>query len=125
MSKKPELQKAVLRYSLGFALSLVFTVAAFWLVMQHAAYPYRSLPEEVIIPIVVGLAIVQLVVQLVFFLHLGRETRPRWNLVVFLFMILVLVIVVFGSLWIMDNLNYNMMSGSEVKEYLNDHPGSF
>jgi cytochrome o ubiquinol oxidase operon protein cyoD len=44
----------------------------------------------------------------VFFLHLGRETKPRWKLAVFVGMIIIVAILAFGSLWIMANLNYHM-----------------
>ncbi len=54
-----------------------------------------------------ALAVTQLLVQLLFFLHLGRESKPRWNLIVLAFAVMVVVIVVFGSLWIMKNLQYN------------------
>ena len=52
-----------------------------------------------------ALAVAQLMVQLVFFLHLGTESKPRWNLTVVLFALMVVVILVFGSLWIMKNIN--------------------
>jgi cytochrome o ubiquinol oxidase operon protein cyoD len=47
-----------------------------------------------------------MVVQLHYFFHLGQESKPRWNLLMFLFMALVLVVVVFGSLWIMYSLEH-------------------
>lgn len=59
------------------------------------------------------LAFGQFVVQLVYFLHLGTEQKPRWKLLVFWFMIVVVLIVVVGSLWIMYNLNYNMIMPPE------------
>jgi heme/copper-type cytochrome/quinol oxidase subunit 4 len=46
-------------------------------------------------------------VQLFFFLHIGRESKPRLNAAAFLFATLVVTILVAGSLWIMDNLNYH------------------
>jgi cytochrome o ubiquinol oxidase subunit IV len=58
----------------------------------------------------------------VFFLHLGRETRPRWKLAVFLFMLGVILILVFGSLWIMTNLNYRMMP-KQMVQYMNSQAG--
>lgn len=68
----------------------------------------------------IGFAISQLLVQLIFFLHLGRESKPRWNILVFLFAALVVLIVVVGSLWIMNNLDYHMggheMDSSIIKD---------
>jgi len=42
-------------------------------------------------------------------MYLAGEDNPHWNLLVFFFMIMVLVIIVFGSLWIMYSLNYREM----------------
>lgn len=117
------MKQQVIKLSIGFGASLILTLVAFWLVMQHVQNS-AAFPLEVVVPRVIGLAVIQLVVQLYFFLHLGNETKPRWNLIVFLFMILVLVIVVLGSIWIMDNLNYNMMP-EDINEYMKEHPGSF
>jgi cytochrome o ubiquinol oxidase operon protein cyoD len=61
-----------------------------------------------------GLAVGQLLVQLGLFLHMGSEPKPRWNLMATLFSLMVVIIVVGGSLWIMNNLNYNMMSPSDT-----------
>ncbi len=58
---------------------------------------------------IVGLALVQAIFQLLFFLHLGQEAKPRWEMLVFYFMLLVLFIVVIGSLWIMNDLNNRVM----------------
>lgn len=100
-------------YSIGFGLSLLFTLIPFVVVYD------RLLSGTWLVAVIVGSALVQLMVQLVFFLHLGRESRPRWNLIVFLFMLLVLFIVVVGSLWIMQNLDYNMMvSPEETDKYM-------
>jgi len=63
------------------------------------------------------LATIQLFVQLIFFLHLDREPKPFWNLQVLMFAAGVIVIIVVGSIWIMNNLNYNMMP-SDVNNYL-------
>lgn len=59
--------------------------------------------------ILMTLAVFQALIQLIFFLHLGIESKPRWNLMLFFFMVLVIFIVVSGSIWIMHNINYNAM----------------
>ena len=89
-------------YVTGFVFSLLLTLAAYLVVVREVV------ALQLVVPIIVGLALVQLFVQLTFFLHLGREPKPRWNLMAFLFMVLVVFIVVAGSLWIMANLDYNM-----------------
>lgn len=57
----------------------------------------------------ISLAILQTVIQMVFFFHLGLGEKPRWHLMMFLFTIFVVVIVIGGSMWIMYNLRYNVM----------------
>lgn len=95
-------------YTIGFIISIVLTIIAFGLV----AYPI--LDKETTIICVVFAGILQLVVQLVFFLHLGAEEKPRLNLMSFVFTLFIVAILVIGTLWIMYNLDYNMM----------DHPVS-
>lgn len=90
-------------YILGFVLSLLFTFASYFLVDLHL------LEGAGLVIAITIFALLQAVVQLVLFLHLGTESKPRWNLLVFLFMALVLAVIVFGSIWIMYNLNYRMM----------------
>ena len=101
-------------YIVGFVLSLALTTAAYIVVTQ------KLLNDSELITALITLAIAQVLVQLFFFLHLGRETKPRWRLVVFLFMLLVLGIVVIGSLWIMQNLDYHM-TPQESDTYMLEH----
>ena len=68
------------------------------------------------------LAITQLLVQLVFFLHIDKERKPRWNLAVLLFAALIVFIIVGGSLWIMYHLNYNM-SPQQMNQYMLQQDG--
>lgn len=107
-------------YVTGFAVSLVLTLAAFGLVMGYTQGALDISKGLLTLSIVV-LAALQLGVQLVYFLHLGQESKPRLNLISFLFMLLVLVVIVAGSLWIMANLDYNMMHNPSIeKEIIND-----
>ena len=59
-------------------------------------------------------AVLQLLTQLIFFLHLGDERKPRLQGMALVFMVLVVGIVVIGSLWIMEHLNYHMDNNPEV-----------
>ena len=89
--------------TLGYILSLLLTFASYRIVTKlHLTSTELTLT-------VFGFAILQGLIQLVFFLHLGVESKPYWNLITFLFMVLIIVIVVGGSLWIMANLHYNPM----------------
>jgi cytochrome o ubiquinol oxidase operon protein cyoD len=104
MKTQQERENGTLKtYSIGLALCVALTLGAFYLVSEKLFSP------TILIGVILFLALIQAAVQLVLFLHLGFEGKPHWNLTVFLFMLLVLVIFVFGSIWIMYSLNYRMM----------------
>jgi len=90
-------------YVTGFLLAIVLTVIPFAVVMTSA------MPHTAIVITIVAFAVVQIVVHLVFFLHMNGSSEQRWNVVAFAYTILILAIVVGGSVWIMYHLNYNMM----------------
>jgi cytochrome o ubiquinol oxidase operon protein cyoD len=101
--------KALRTYILGFVVSIALTVVAFALAQMHLASGHIFPTHELAVPALVALALVQLVVQLMLFLHVGQEPKPRWNLLAFYFAIIVVVILVGGTLWIMDNLTHMQM----------------
>jgi cytochrome o ubiquinol oxidase operon protein cyoD len=90
-------------YVIGYALSLIFTLIPYYLVTEHA------LTGNVLLAVIIGFAVLQLVIQVVFFLHLGREPKPRWNLLFFMNTVSIILLIVVGSLWIINHLHYNMM----------------
>lgn len=97
-------QKTLKSYLTGFILCVILTLAAFWVVGKSLLDPMWSYI------VVAVLAILQLFVQVVCFLRLNGGEKSRWNLMSFLFTVLIIVVIIGGSLWIMWNLNYNMMS---------------
>lgn len=99
-------------YIIGFGLSLLLTIGAFSIVMQQLMFGWM------LVAFITAFAVAQLLVQLVFFLHVGRGAGARWNIIALLFMIMVVFIIVVGSLWIMRNLDYNMMPSHEMEEYM-------
>ena len=105
-------------YFNGFVLSIILTLGAYLMVIHH------SFTADRIVGVIVGLALCQFLVQMLFFLHLGKETKPRWKLFVLLFMITVVLILVFGSIWIMNNLNYRMTT-EQINTYMNNQGGGF
>lgn len=109
--QQPMQHGSLLSYFLGFTLSIVLTLVAYQLVAGRLLSGW-----ELILSLMLCAA-AQLVVQLVFFLHLGRAT-PRWNVMALAFMVLVVLIMVGGSLWIMKNLNYNMMPTHPTQELI-------
>ncbi|WP_439671477.1 cytochrome o ubiquinol oxidase subunit IV [Cupriavidus necator] len=90
-------------YAIGFILAVILTVIPFKLVMDG------SMDKGTILWIILGMAAVQILVHLKYFLHLDTSSEQRSNVIALLFTALILVIVVAGSLWIMHNLNANMM----------------
>ena len=100
---------------LGFVLSFILVLAAYRIVMHY------HLACETLTLTLIGLAILQALIQLAFFLHLGLESKPRWNLMMFFFTALLVVILIGGSLWIMKNLRYNVMDGKMTYEPC-EHP---
>lgn len=113
-----------LNYVIGFVLSLGLTLTAFWLVHKHVANHHEFPSDRFMVVAIMALAVTQLVVQLIYFLHLDSESKPRWNLGALLFMLMVLLIIVIGSLWIMSNLDYRMLgSPSQVNQYIQSQDG--
>jgi cytochrome o ubiquinol oxidase subunit IV len=106
--EKVELPKGALSgsfssYVIGFILSLALTLVAYLVIAQH------MFSKKVLILTIVGLAFVQMIIQLIFFFHLTKEAKPRWNLQIFLAMFFLIAIIVGGSLWIMFNLDERVM----------------
>jgi cytochrome o ubiquinol oxidase operon protein cyoD len=94
-------------YSIGFGLSLALTSVAFLLTHKHLQSGHLTPTDTFMLWSLSALAIIQLFVQLIFFLHLDRESKPRWNITVLSFAAIVVIILVGGSIWIMTNLNYH------------------
>ncbi|MGH8375988.1 MAG: cytochrome o ubiquinol oxidase subunit IV, partial [Pseudomonas sp.] len=80
-------------YGIGFVLSVILTIIPFGLVM------YPSLPKEMTLWIIVAFAAIQVLVHLVYFLHLDRSAAQRNNVIAFVFAAIVIVLLVGLSLW--------------------------
>lgn len=103
----------VKNYTIGFVVSVLLTLAAYWLTVTD------EMGRGVVLLLALGvLALSQMIVQLIFFLHLPEEIKPRYKLLSFGAMASILIIVVVGSLWIMHHLNYNMMHMSPQEKDL-------
>jgi len=91
-------------YLIGFLLSVLLTAVPFGLVMSGA------LANPVLTALVIfACAGVQIVVHVVYFLHLDTRGEGGWTLISFVFTVVIVAIVLGGSLWIMYHLNTNMM----------------
>jgi len=95
-------------YVTGFVLSVILTAVAFWAVMRPAA------PRVAIIAVILVLAAAQVLVHLAYFLHMSLRREQRWNLVSFVFTVLILVLIVGGSIWIMANMIATMAPSPSV-----------
>jgi len=100
------------KYIAGFVSSVVLTLASYLLVTSG------SFSTAMTVGLISMLAVVQFVVQMLFFLHIGDERGPRWKLLVLVFMVGTVLLIVFGSIWIMNSLNYRM-TPEQQQHYLN------
>jgi cytochrome o ubiquinol oxidase operon protein cyoD len=101
--------KSLRSYVTGFALSLVFTLIPYYLVVNHRVAGTKLLLT------ILSFAFMQLIVQLTFFLHLGRGPAPRWNLYFFVGTVGVIMIVVGGSIIIINNLHRNLSPADQTR----------
>jgi cytochrome o ubiquinol oxidase operon protein cyoD len=88
---------------------VTLTISAFLLVWAYRTADGMIYSRGVLIALLAFLAVMQLVVQALFFLHVSAERRVRINLYSGLFTVMVVLTIVIGSVWVMENLNYNMM----------------
>ncbi|EWS54831.1 Cytochrome o ubiquinol oxidase protein CyoD [Methylibium sp. T29] len=88
-------------------LSLVLTAIPFWLVMGKviASSGLTAL-------VILGFAAVQIVVHMVYFLHMNAKSEGGWTILALIFTLVLVVITLSGSLWVMYHLNHNMMPAS-------------
>jgi cytochrome o ubiquinol oxidase operon protein cyoD len=99
-------------YVVGFGLAALLTAASFY----FAGSPLVWGPSVPMLLIV--LAIAQMGVHLVFFLHITTGPDNTNNVMALAFGVLVVVLVVFGSIWIMGHLNHNMMPPGEMMDHM-------
>nr|WP_295108472.1 cytochrome o ubiquinol oxidase subunit IV [uncultured Caulobacter sp.] len=91
-------------YVIGFGLAVILTAIPFWLVMDHVL----PTPQMTAVA-VMGLAVIQVLVHMIFFLHMNSRSEGGWTLLALMFTLILVVITLSGSLWVMHNLNTNMM----------------
>ena len=91
-------------YVIGFLVSVVLTAIPFWLVMGGP-----PMSRGVIAFIVIAFAVVQMIVHIVYFLHLKAGSEDGWNMTSLVFTLILVVITLAGSIWVMYHLDTNMM----------------
>ncbi len=97
-------------YTIGFVLSVILTAIPFWLVMSG------TLPTQLTAMAIIAFAVVQIVVHMVFFLHMTVKTEGGWSMMALIFTLILVVIALSGSLWVMYHLNSNMMPGHDMSQ---------
>jgi cytochrome o ubiquinol oxidase subunit IV len=100
----------VFNSNIGLGLSILLTLAAFWTVSEHIIYG-PAVPIALIV-----LAIAQMGVHLVFFLHITTGPDNTNNVLALAFGVLVVFLIVGGSIWIMNNLQTNMMPMNQLMQ---------
>lgn len=97
-------------HTIGYALAVILTVAAFALAVTHLLTP-ASLVAALIV-----LAIAQMVVHLIFFLHVTTAPAHKTNIGALLLTLVIIALVVIGSVWIMSQLNHNMVPMDQLMQ---------
>lgn len=95
-------------YVIGLVLAVIFTATSFWAASTGALWA-PGIPIGLAV-----LAVAQMGIHLVFFLHITTGPDNTNNVLALAFGVLIVALVVAGSLWIMANLNANMMPSSEL-----------
>ncbi len=104
------LRRGLMGYAIGLAFAVLLTAASFWAARTNLIYGPA-------IPVAIAVfAVAQMGVHLVFFLHITTAPDNTNNVLALAFGVLIVVLVVFGSIWIMTHLSHqlapmNMTSG--------------
>jgi len=91
-------------YLTGFVLSVVLTAIPFYLVMTGVIHDKLATGL-----LIMALAGIQIVVHMIYFLHMSPKAEGGWSMMALIFTIAMVVIALSGSLWVMYHLNANMM----------------
>ncbi|WP_336278786.1 cytochrome o ubiquinol oxidase subunit IV [Bartonella sp. CB175] len=96
-------------YFVGFVLAVLFTLGSFIPVMYGLLDSWAVSTKVIYL---IGMALIQITVQIVFFLHLNSGPDAKWNLATLWFTVMCVFIIIGGTWWAISHLNYNMMGGS-------------
>jgi cytochrome o ubiquinol oxidase operon protein cyoD len=91
-------------YLVGTILSILLTAIPFWLVMTGVLHNAQTTAI-----LIFAMALVQIAVHVICFLHLDTRSEGGWTLIAFLFTLVIVVLMIGGSVWVMFHLNTNMM----------------
>lgn len=91
-------------YMIGFVASVILTAIPFWLVMGDVLSSRNAT-----VVLILGFALVQILVHMIYFLHMNFHSEGGWNMLSLIFTVVLLFITLAGSLWVMYHMNANMM----------------
>lgn len=91
-------------YLKGFFLSVILTAIPFWAVMTGAFKDPATAALVVLL-----FAVIQIVVHMIYFLHMTTKSEGGWTMMALIFTIILVIITLAGSIWVMYHLNTNMM----------------
>lgn len=103
-------------YVTGFVLSVILTAIPFWLVMGDVLGNARLTGF-----VILGFAVVQIVVHMVYFLHMNTKSEGGWTILALIFTLTLVVITLTGSVWVMYHLNTNMMPMTPTSLHPHQH----
>jgi cytochrome o ubiquinol oxidase operon protein cyoD len=106
--EEASVRAAIVGYAIGLVLSALLTAASFYVLRTHLIWG-PALPVALIV-----LAVAQIGVHLVFFLHITTSPDNTNNVLALAFGVLIVALIVVGSIWIMAHLNHNMMPMKDV-----------
>lgn len=92
-------------YIVGLILSFALTAIPFWMVMEG------DFERSTTIATILFCAVAQVFVQLIFFLHMNTSSEQWWNVISAVFAVTLVGILIIGSIWVMQNMNHNMLMG--------------
>ncbi len=101
-------------YIIGFVLSLIFTIIPYLMVVN------KMVTGNALLISILGIAVLQMFIQIFFFLHLGRGPKPFYNVVFFFGTAGIIMIVISASLFIMSNLYRNMLPNEVTRKLAQD-----
>lgn len=90
-------------YIVGFVLAVILTVIPFYMAMTGTPNFF----------ILVVFAVAQIIVHVVCFLHIDYSQPQRWYLMTFIFAVVTILVIVIGSVWVMENSMQNMMTDKQ------------
>jgi cytochrome o ubiquinol oxidase operon protein cyoD len=91
-------------YTIGFVLSVILTAIPFWLVMAKVIADRNTA-----VLVLGGFAVIQILVHMVYFLHMNGKVEGGWTLLSTIFTVVFVAIAIAGTLWVMFHMNANMM----------------